>query len=125
MEDDRRVVHRHSHIFNSVPKRDVADDLLDCYDTFVYPLGPDLHIPTFRKRYSRIWEPQEKTQFDNVTAEACFYATLNMIFALGSLNSAQVQLHKYTNRCYNTLAVAIRVAQILELHKAVESTGDN
>ncbi len=149
-----------------VPKRAIADDLLDCYETFIYPLFPVLHMPTFRKSYERLWEPQREGNFETLAAEVTFYATLNAVFALGCLNNSKVEprlklrtadnfyrrtrallpldaldiprlgvvqcllltthylsFTKYSNRCCNTLAVAIRIAQTLGLHKAIEPSG--
>jgi hypothetical protein len=148
-----------------VPTRSVADDLLECYERLVYPLFPVLHMPTFRRCYVSLWEPQKKAGplFKNLAEEATFHASLNMVFALGHLNNPKaasryrlrtadvfyrrsrkimpldavdnlsldvvqfLQLStiyltstKYINRCWNTLAVALRVAQALGLHLDAE-----
>lgn len=153
-----------------VPARCVADDLLECYERLVYPLFPVLHMPTFRRFYVSLWEPQRKAGrlSRNLAEEATFHASLNMVFALGYLNNPRaasgyrlqtadtfyrrarkimpldavdslsleiiqyLQLSaiyltstKYINRCWNTLAVALRVAQALGLHLDAESSSDS
>lgn len=151
-----------------VPKRATADDLLDCYEKFVYPLFPILHMPTFRESYEHLWEPRRQSQFETSAEEATFHATLNIVFALGCINNSKIEPHlklptagnfyrrarkllpldaldvpslrvaqyllltanylsftKYSNRCCNTLAVAIQVAQTLGLHMDVESSSNN
>ncbi|KAH8658157.1 fungal-specific transcription factor domain-containing protein [Xylariales sp. PMI_506] len=151
-----------------VPKRAVADDLLHCYETYAYPIFPILHRPSFRRNYEQLWEPNRRGQFENLAAESIFYATLNIVFALGCLNHSQVEaslklrtadtfyrrtrallpldaidfpslgaVHcllittqylsytKYSNRCYNTIAVAIRVAQTLGLHLDTEASASS
>lgn len=156
--------------FMVVPKRATADDLLNCYEKYVYPLFPILHMPTFRASYGRLWEPERQghSLFDNLAEETTFWATINIVFALGCLNNSSVEpplklrtadgfyrrarvllpldaldipslevvqclllttsylsFTKYSNRCYNTLAVAMRVAQTLGLHVDVESSSTN
>jgi hypothetical protein len=154
--------------FMVVPKRAVADDLLDCYENYVYPLFPILHMPTFRKSYEGVWERKTQAQSQSLQSEATFYATLNIVFALGCLSNSKVKQQlklqtadafyrrarallpldalnipslevvqsllltasylsftKYSNRCCNTLAVAIRVAQAIGLHMDVTSSSSN
>jgi hypothetical protein len=151
-----------------VPKRAIADNLLDCYGNLVYPLFPILHMPTFRQKYERLWNQQKQDPSESLATEATFHATLNIVFALGCINNSKVEPHlrlrtaesfyrrarailpldaldisslevvqylllttsyltftKYSNRCRNTLAVAIRVSQTLGLHKDVESSSSN
>lgn len=74
-----------------VPNRAVADDLLDCYETYYGPLFPILHMPTFRESYRRLWEPKRETQRQDLTSEAIFHATLNIVFALGCLNNSKFE----------------------------------
>lgn len=150
-----------------VPQRSIADGLVDCYEKNVYPLFPILHMPSFRQRYQYVWNSRSRNarESDDLAAEATFYATLNMVFALGCLNSSKYEAHlklptaecfyrrsrallpldaldfpslevvqflllttnyltftKYSHRCCNTLAVAIRVAQTIRLHVDVNSS---
>jgi hypothetical protein len=154
--------------FMVVPKRAVADDLLDCYENYVYPLFPILHMPSFRKSYDSVWERQRQSHFQSLQAEVTFYATLNIVFALGCLSNSKVEQRlklrtadafyrrarallpldaldvpslgvvqsllltasylsftKYSHRCCNTLAVAIRVAHALGLHMDIKSSSSN
>ena len=151
-----------------VPQRAMADDFLDSYEKHIHPLFPILHMPTFRESYKRLWQPQTGGQFESLVGEATFYATLNIVFALGCLNNSKVEprlklrtadsfyrrarvllpldaldipslevvqclllttnylsFTRYSNRCCNTLAVAIRIAQALGLHMDVESPSSN
>lgn len=74
-----------------VPKRAVADDLLDCYETYYSSLFPILHMPTFRARYRRLWEEPPGREDVDLASEAIFHATLNIVFALGCLNNSKVE----------------------------------
>lgn len=148
-----------------VPRRATADELIDCYERFVYPLFPILHLPSFRASYMCLWEPERPGPWETLALEATFYATLNIVFALGCINNSNVEPHlklrtaenfyrrartlmpldaldspslevvqyllltthylsftKYSHRCGNTLAVAIRVSQTLGLHVDKESS---
>ncbi|KAI0547699.1 putative transcriptional regulatory protein [Xylaria curta] len=151
-----------------VPERAISDDLLDSYEQLVYPLFPILHMPTFRNQYARLWDPRKPGRFKTQAEEAVFYATLNVVFALGCINDSTTELHlklrtadcfyrrarkilpldaldhpslgvaqylllmstylsytKYTNRCCSTLAVAIRVCQIIGLRVDADSSSSN
>lgn len=150
-----------------VPKRAVADDLLECYERYYFPLFPILHMPAFRQRYARLWEPRRKSQDEDLALQATFYATLNIVFALGCLNNSKVEpslklrtsdsfyrrarvilpldaldvaslevvqylllttnyltYTKYSSRSWNTLGMAIRIAQTLRLHVDAESSSN-
>ncbi len=74
-----------------VPKRAIADDLFECYEKFVCPVFPILHMPTFRKIYERLWVPSRQGHFETLATEATFYATLNIVFALGCLANSKVE----------------------------------
>lgn len=76
--------------FMVVPKRAVADDLLDCYEKHVYPLFPVLHMPTFRENYERLWKPPRLARIQSLAEEATFCATLNIVLALGCLNNSKI-----------------------------------
>lgn len=150
-----------------LPERVLADNFLDCFETHVCPLFPILHMPSFRAGYARLWEPSSEVQFKTMAEKATFHATINIVFALGCLNSPRVEpqrkvrtadsfyrrarailpldaldvlslevvqqllltvLHlnatRYSNRCWNTLGVAVRVAQALGLpHDTDHSSG--
>ncbi|KAI4752471.1 hypothetical protein E4T51_14367 [Aureobasidium sp. EXF-12344] len=72
-----------------LPRRRIADAIVDCYWKFVHPLFPILHAPTFMTVYEKSWAPQPNivTQLDQGRREfeeALFYSTLNIIFALGT-----------------------------------------
>ncbi|KAI0465831.1 putative transcriptional regulatory protein [Xylaria cf. heliscus] len=151
-----------------VPERAIADDLLDSYERLVYPLFPILHMPTFRGCYKRLWDARKPSRFETEAEEAVFYATLNVVFALGCINDSTTESHlkmrtadcfysrarkilpldaldhlslgvaqylllisnylsftKYTNRCCNTLAVAIRVCRNLGLHADTDLSSSN
>ncbi|KAI1747590.1 putative transcriptional regulatory protein [Xylaria castorea] len=151
-----------------VPERAISDNLLDSYERLVYPLFPILHMPTFRNYYERLWDPRKPGRFETQAEEAVFYATLNVVFALGCINDSTTESQlkirtadcfyrrarkilpldaldrlslgvaqylllmsnylsftKYINRCCNTLAVAIRVCQILGLHVDADVPSSN
>lgn len=64
-----------------LPLRRNADDYLRCYWTFVHPLFPVLHKPSFNARYETLWEAQ--SQEGDGGASVTFIPTLNLVFALG------------------------------------------
>ncbi|KAI0190618.1 putative transcriptional regulatory protein [Xylaria flabelliformis] len=76
-----------------VPERAVSDNLLDSYERLVYPLFPILHMPTFRNHYQRLWDPRKSGRFETQAEEAVFYATLNVVFALGCINDSATESH--------------------------------
>ncbi|RFU24358.1 hypothetical protein B7463_g11979, partial [Scytalidium lignicola] len=59
-----------------LPQRSVADDLVDCFFTYVDILYPFLHEPSFRADYEQTWV--SKGHQDHL-----WLAILNVIFALG------------------------------------------
>ncbi|KAM0251441.1 hypothetical protein ACHAQJ_008192 [Trichoderma viride] len=151
-----------------VPDKATADELVLCYEQYVYPLFPLLHMPTFRESYELLWQPQGQAQFESLASKVTFCGVLNIVFALGCLNNSHIERQlklrtadkfyqrtrallpldaldvpsigvvqclllttiylsctKYSHRCCNTLAVAIRVAHTLGLHMTVEPTSSN
>jgi hypothetical protein len=48
---------------------------------------PVLHLPTFKKRYLQLWERAYRAQAVDTT----FEATINMVFALGCVNSSKIE----------------------------------
>ncbi|VTT58333.1 unnamed protein product [Fusarium fujikuroi] len=144
-----------------LPSREVADDFIECYERLVYPMFPVLHMPSFKARYLRVWESPSNDQALDTT----FAASLNIVFALGCLNSSNTEpslilstaetfyersrsilpldsldrpsievvqyllltgnylsFTKYSHRYCNTLAMAIQVAQTIDLHRADHDT---
>lgn len=146
------------------PPRRISDELLKTYQRHVSVVFPILNMVSFRTKYEELWRKSTPEQPTPVAvSDIVFYAMLNMVFALGSLNTpnaeprAQIQVAdvfyrrarrlvqlesldassleaiqyclltasyllstKYTNRCHTTLAVAIRYAQLLNLHDDTE-----
>lgn len=74
-----------------VPKRAIAEDLLNHYEQYVYPLFPILHMPTFRQSYESLWESQRRTHSQSSATEATLHATLNTALALGCLIHSNVK----------------------------------
>ncbi|EMT72783.1 hypothetical protein FOC4_g10004265 [Fusarium odoratissimum] len=77
---------RATHPEVSLPSRAVADNLIDCYEQLLYPMFPVLHMPSFRKRYAQFWEPGPGPKSRDQT----FEATVNIVIALGCVNSSSV-----------------------------------
>lgn len=71
----------------SLPPREIADDFVDCYERMVYTMFPVIHLPTFKMRYLQLWEQPYSGQAVDTT----FEATINMVFALGCVNSSNIQ----------------------------------
>ncbi|KAI5237933.1 hypothetical protein E4T43_07757 [Aureobasidium subglaciale] len=72
-----------------LPRRRVADELIKTYWTFVHPLFPILHRPTFVRSYEKLWtsQPDEESKTDDSRRdfeEALFLSTLNIVFALST-----------------------------------------
>ncbi|KAH0361842.1 hypothetical protein KCU65_g8464, partial [Aureobasidium melanogenum] len=84
-----KLLGSHVEKFGALPRRHIADAIVDCYWKFVHPLFPILHGPTFMTAYKECWAPQPNivTQLDRGRKEfedALFYATLNVILTLGT-----------------------------------------
>ena len=43
-----------------MPRRSLSDDLIDCYERYVYPLFPLLHMPTLRASYRAVLDPKRR-----------------------------------------------------------------
>ncbi|KAG5655362.1 hypothetical protein KAF25_006865 [Fusarium avenaceum] len=71
----------------SLPPREIADEFVDCYERMVYPMFPVLHLPTFKRRYIQLWEQPYSGQAVDTT----FEGTINMVFALGCVNSSKIE----------------------------------
>ncbi|CAD0084333.1 unnamed protein product, partial [Aureobasidium vineae] len=72
-----------------LPRRRIADEIVDDYWKFVHPLFPILHRPTFMAAYEKSWmsQPSQGTKADEGRREfeeALFFSTLNIMFALGT-----------------------------------------
>ncbi|CAD0111314.1 unnamed protein product, partial [Aureobasidium uvarum] len=72
-----------------LPRRRVADEMIDHYWDFVHPLFPILHQPTFMAAYEKSWtsQPNHGTRMNEGRQEfeeALFFSTLNVMFALGT-----------------------------------------
>jgi hypothetical protein len=71
-----------------LPDRATSDDLIDFYARHVYPLFPVIHLPSFRRSYELLWQQVELSESPSLSIDqTVLYANLNMVFALGRLNS--------------------------------------
>lgn len=73
----------------ALPRRRIADAIVDCYWKFVHPLFPILHMPTFMIAYEKSWKSQpnaarQPDQGAKEFEEALFYSTLNVMLVLGT-----------------------------------------
>jgi hypothetical protein len=75
-----------------LPGRSVADHLLDCYFTWVDPLYPYLHRPSFTATYEQLWaaygDPNSGSEWemglpDRKVPDRTFRCILNLVFAFG------------------------------------------
>ncbi|UJO19783.1 Sorbicillinoid biosynthetic cluster transcription factor sor3 [Fulvia fulva] len=75
-----------------LPRRRQADHFLLCFWEFIHPLFPVLHKPSFMLKYERLWVEDDQIQaaHESEAEEAIFTSTLNLVFALGSKFSTQV-----------------------------------
>jgi len=73
-----------------VPERGLCDDLVRGFFTFVHPVFPILHHPAFEATYSALWQKESTRYFNHMADKTVFYATLNIMFALGCMFSDRV-----------------------------------
>ncbi|KAJ5233015.1 hypothetical protein N7468_005971 [Penicillium chermesinum] len=139
----------------SLPPRNLADHLLECFWERFYCLYPFFHRPSFEQAYESLWGAAKwpRTElpelniglggsYDSGPQSIVFHCALNAIFALGchfsdipirereaqaySFSFVQtlliiallLQSTPYSNRCWNAIGLACRVAQGLGLHEA-------
>ena len=141
---------------SALPLRRNADDYLQCYFEYYYPVYPVLNRITFQKRYEALWLPADQ---ESVEEDEVFFAQLNMVFALGSrfsftitndqretiaerffrksreaysydmldqvglsivqllvLTAVYLRSSHTAPACWNTVGLAVRVAQSIGLH---------
>ena len=72
-----------------LPPRQFADRILSWYWHHNHVLLPVLHRPSFTAEYERLWQPVDQQQHrqDRGPETTVFYATLNMLLALGCQHS--------------------------------------
>lgn len=87
----------------SVPPRAEADALIDSYCSWVHSLYPFIHLPSFHRRYLRLWDSSLVPR-NNVTdassrpnngyyddmGDKLFHCLINVVFALGALFSPKI-----------------------------------
>ncbi len=66
-----------------LPPRHLADSLLQCYWDLLQSLSPVLHQPTFMVDYNNLWNPPTSQAAEPASQDVIFYATMNMVMALG------------------------------------------
>lgn len=70
----------------TLPNRATADHFLESYERHVHPLFPIMHMPSVHRTYEQCWNgdfDQSLTRSDRIV----IYASMNIIFGLGCLNS--------------------------------------
>ena len=73
-----------------LPRRPVADSLLNSFFTFAHDFLPIFHRPAFQRRYESLWvssAPARPSGQHEKFEDGVFLSTLNVCFALGSLFS--------------------------------------
>lgn len=77
-----------------IPRRVLADSLIDSFFAFVHEFLPIFHRSTFQKQYEKLWTPSRPSRPPQNPHESfedgIFLSTLNVCFALGSLFSQLV-----------------------------------
>jgi hypothetical protein len=79
-----------------LPRRSVADHLIDCYWTWVHSLYPFLHRPSFMRTYNQLWTAQGSSASNHDSGieskPPCrmFRSILNLIFAFGCQFSSSI-----------------------------------
>lgn len=76
-----------------LPPRQFADSILSWYWDHNHVLLPVLYRPSFTAKYERLWQPidREQLQQDRGPETTVFYATLNMVLALGCQRSESIE----------------------------------
>jgi len=76
-----------------LPPRQFADRILSCYWNHNHVLLPVLHRPSFTAEYERLWQPVDQQQYqqDRGPQTTIFYATLNLVLALGCQHSESIE----------------------------------
>lgn len=83
-----RGLGRDAHVDPSLwalPPRHTADNLVNCYFTYVYSLYPFIHQQAFMEAYHDVWYDGSKQK----SREHAFFCVLNVVFAFGSLFSSE------------------------------------
>ncbi|KAK9249787.1 fungal-specific transcription factor domain-containing protein [Lipomyces tetrasporus] len=117
----------------TLPARQRADALLQCYWDFIHPICIILHRPSFEAQYDRLWQSNAvlDTHRRDEAPDVVFYSTLNITshrlisvetLDMSTLSIVQLLLRgiyllytPYTDRCWNIASVAIRIAQNIGL----------
>ncbi|KAJ8104425.1 fungal-specific transcription factor domain-containing protein [Lipomyces tetrasporus] len=68
----------------TLPARQRADALLQCYWDFIHPICIILHRPSFEAQYDRLWQSNAvlDTHRRDEAPDVVFYSTLNIVLAL-------------------------------------------
>ncbi|KAG6000348.1 hypothetical protein E4U21_005557 [Claviceps maximensis] len=82
----RALVKSDGSVLPVIPKRRDMDDFVSCYWTFVHPMFPILHKPTFYNEYN-----QHQSCFKSGRDHAVFLSMLNLVCALGCQFSGLVR----------------------------------
>ena len=61
----------------ALPSKRLGDHLVECYFTYIHPVYPFLHEPSFRSEYENTWKPDVELSF-------LWSTQLQMVFALGT-----------------------------------------
>lgn len=67
-----------------LPRRFVADRLVDAYFTFRHPLNAYLHENSFRSRYQRLWLSEDLGGEEATQNNLAWLGLVNLVFAFGS-----------------------------------------
>ncbi|KAG5927750.1 hypothetical protein E4U42_001837 [Claviceps africana] len=89
----------------ALPRRRDVDDFVSCYWSFVHPVFPILHKPTFYDRYNYAAETETGNQhhscFKSGREQAVFLSILNIVCALGCQFSSLVRDAQRTSIAYD------------------------
>ncbi|KAG5951471.1 hypothetical protein E4U53_003021 [Claviceps sorghi] len=89
----------------ALPRRREMDDFVSCYWSFVHPIFPILHKPTFHDHYNHAAEMETGNQyhscFKSGREHAVFLSMLNVVCALGCQFSSLVRDAQRTSVAYD------------------------
>lgn len=87
-----------------LPRRRDADNFVACYWSFIHPMFPLLHKPTFLRQYTHFWttgpENLDVAYFKPGRGHAVFLSMLNLVYALGCQFSDLIQDAQKTSVAY-------------------------
>jgi hypothetical protein len=100
-----------------LPRRMVADKLVDSYFTYRHPLNAYMHEATFRKRYERLWLSEDLGGEEASEANLAWIGLVNLVFTFGSQGGGRMAVDRarYFKRAKTLVFSGLLQASSIEL----------